>query len=42
MLKLTGATTRPDIVLCKCDHPLYQEQRFGISIHRAHEYSSYF
>ncbi|MFK0038150.1 DUF2199 domain-containing protein [Pseudomonas monteilii] len=38
-LRLTGPTTRPQVVLTLSDHALAVEQTFGISIHRAHEYS---
>lgn len=38
-LRLTGPTTRPQVVLTLSDHALTVEQTFGISIHRAHEYS---
>ncbi|MFF7065044.1 DUF2199 domain-containing protein [Pseudomonas sp. NPDC008258] len=39
-LRLTGPTTRPQVVLMPSDHALAVEQTFGISIHRAHEYSA--
>lgn len=38
-LKLTGITTRPDILITDETHSLYAEQRNGISIHRATEYT---
>jgi hypothetical protein len=42
MLKLTGPTSRPDVLIPESTHPLHREQCAGISVHRAHEYSSYF
>jgi hypothetical protein len=41
-LHLTGPTTRPRLVLESTAHSLFGEQSFGISAHRAHEYSSLF
>jgi hypothetical protein len=42
MLKLTGPTSRPDVLIPPSDHPLHREQCLGISAHRANEYSSHF
>lgn len=39
-LKLTGETSRPDILVPESYHPLHREQCVGISEHRAHEYSA--
>jgi hypothetical protein len=39
---LTGPTTRPDLFVVEVSHPLFEEQRAGISSHRAYEYSSLF
>ena len=38
-LKLTGETSRPDILVPASSHPLHHEQCTGISGHRAFEYS---
>ena len=39
LLRLTGASTRPRIEVLTSDHPLYFEQRDGISAHRASQYT---
>jgi hypothetical protein len=39
---LTGPSTRPSIALSSEEHPLYTEQRSGITLHRAYEYSFLF
>lgn len=41
-LQLTGSTSRPEVFISPCTHPLYIEQSEGITEHRAHEYSSLF
>lgn len=41
-LQLTGPRTRPYVTLGPMSHPLAEEQVAGISLHRAHEYSSQF
>jgi hypothetical protein len=41
-LQLTGATSRPDVLVPGSEHPLHREQCLGISAHRAGEYSSFF
>lgn len=41
-LQLSGPTSRPSIRLAASAHPLVAEQSHGISVHRAHEYSSVF
>ena len=41
-LQLTGPTSRPEVFISPCSHPLYIEQSEGITEHRAHEYSSLF
>ena len=40
-LSLSGPTTRPDIHIVECDHPLFDEQSRGITEHRVSEYGSY-
>ena len=40
-LQLTTPKTRPVVLVPECDHGLHREQRFGITAHRASEYSSY-
>lgn len=39
LLRLTSASTRPRIEVLPSDHPLYFEQRDGISAHRASQYT---
>lgn len=41
-LNLSGPTARPSVRLAAAAHPLVAEQSRGISVHRAHEYSSVF
>lgn len=41
-LKLSGPTTRPDIIVTDVSHALFEEQNKGISSHRAYEYTSLF
>lgn len=41
-LRLTGPTTRPDVLLRLSSHPLYIEQAKGIDAHRVSEYTSLF
>lgn len=41
-VKLSGTTTRPDILITDMSHKLFEEQNKGISSHRAYEYSSLF
>lgn len=41
-LQLTSASTRPSVRLAFAAHPLAIEQFHGITLHRAHEYSSVF
>ena len=41
-LQLSGPTARPIVYLAATAHPLVAEQSRGISVHRAHEYSSVF
>jgi hypothetical protein len=38
-VQLTGPTSRPVVAMKAEDCSLYQEQQFGITIHRASEYS---
>lgn len=39
LLNLTGPTTRPKFQLAEAAHPLFDEQKNGISAHRAAEYA---
>ena len=41
-ISLTGPTTRPMVTLLATEHPLFREQRSGITEHRAAQYSSFF
>jgi len=41
-LQLTGATSRPDVLIPESSHPLHREQCLGITEHRVHEYSRSF
>lgn len=41
LVKLSGPKTRPCFEVTDSKHQLYEEQRKGISEHRAHEYSSH-
>jgi hypothetical protein len=41
-LQLTGATSRPDILIPECAHPLHREQCLGITEHRVYEYNRSF
>jgi len=38
-VKLTGPKTRPHIIIADEDCSIFQEQKYGISLHRASEYS---
>lgn len=39
-LRLTGATTRPEVFVLRSGHPLDDQQHDGITAHRAYEYTS--
>ena len=41
VVKLTGSTTRPNIIIADEKCSLYKEQKCGINIHRAYEYAEY-
>lgn len=41
-ISLTGPTTRPMVTLLAAEHPFVREQRSGITVHRAAQYSSFF
>ncbi|HEY4146701.1 DUF2199 domain-containing protein [Pinirhizobacter sp.] len=40
LLQLTGPKTRPDIIVPMSRHPLCDEQRTGITAHRANQYTT--
>ncbi len=41
-LRLSGPTTRPDVILKPSSHPIYVEQSAGICVHRVAEYTALF
>ena len=41
-LRLTGPTTRPEVVLDASPHAIYREQSQGIDAHRIAEYTALF
>lgn len=40
LLHLTGPKTRPDVFIATSNHPMAEQQREGISAHRAYQYTA--